>query len=174
MKNCRAPQKNPALVKPGFEEKFPPRVLSSVPFGNIPQRFPALQGTAGHYIMPKLQRIPAPDASLLLLFPFPPSLRWRLADAMPNKNLKIQKYSAALKSSDKTLLRGGGNAMARAAGCAPQETSAAFPAGRHGQPHATYKGFPALTVTGSWMEKWLGRRLPSCSSRIGPSKEALA
>lgn len=90
--------------------------------------------------MPNSKGFQLHDAALLLLPPFARSLRWRLAYAMPKKkkkNLKIQKHTVALKGEHcPTKTPCGGCAMALAAGRAPQETSAAFPPGRHGQPHA--------------------------------------
>lgn len=84
------------------------------------------------------------------------------------KKKKIPKDTAALKGEHCPIKS---PCVALAAGCAPHETSAAFPREDTGSnmPTATDKGFPALTVIGSRMEKPLGRRLrlPSRSARSG-------
>lgn len=150
-------------MKPRFEEKFPWRVLPSTPFGNIPQRFPALQGTAGHYIMPNSKgfQLPMPLSSSSSLCPLPPVATCRCQGKRKKKKSKNPKPCSSLKREHRPIKspsEAGGNAMALAAGCAPQETSAAFPLEDTGSPAptATYEGFPALTVTveAGWRNGW--------------------
>lgn len=166
-------RKKPALVKPRFEEKFLLRVLlSPPPLGISPKGFYLRKALQGHYIMPNSKGFQLRDATLLFL-PLPPPSGADLQMPCQKKKLKIPKHTVALKGEHCPIKS---PCVVLAAGCAPQETSAAFPREDTDSPMpiATYKGFPALTVTGNRMEKRLGRRLPSRSAGSCRSKAGLA
>lgn len=159
-------------MKPKSKEKFLSRVLPSTPFGNIPQRFPALQGTAGALYNAQLPRIPAPWCRSSPPPPhFAPSLRWQVADAKLNKNrekyFKTPKPYSSLKRHKcpiKPRCEARGERWPLQLGALPGNVSR-FPPGRDGQPHAySYlQGLPSPPGDRSRMEQRLGRRLPSGS-----------